>query len=198
MGCSRAFDTLSQPELEKIQTKMRPGYLGPVESLSDTVKSDRDSLAELQVCAKTIVAALVTVVNFHWDSLKGSATTKEVPEDLIDIGATAMENRLDSDKSSRDWCLWENSLSMIHYNERDFLVFNYTWGGAALCPFQTDEGYHGYEYGSRDYCVVNLSSKRHVMFNDINLHIAATHDFWEGKETPYRLDPLLVIEVLGL
>lgn len=210
--CDKGFDSFTTEELSVIEMEMRPGgksklgYLGDEDNLCEIRKNDRHNLIKLGISPNNIVDALRTIIGRHHRYIETipkndkQKNIDKISSDIISIGANAIENRINADMNSRSWCLWNKSLSIIIYNSKDFLVFSLTWGGAALCPFQShnDTKYYGYSYGSHDYCIVEMLTKKHLVFNDLNLHMAVNHDFWEGPGTQYRLDPIKSIDILGL
>ena len=182
------------------------GYLGDDEDLDYVVYKDIGRLQEKELTAKDVTDALRTVAGLHHRHRDLYGLPKEEERALkteyakhFKILSKYMQSRMQADTGSSNWCLWDKYFSPVMFNDIKLMVMSVTWGGAAICPFKADDNraYHGYEYGSRDYCVYNTEDDEVVMFNDLNLHMAEHHSFWEGS-TNYRLDPIKVVDCLRL
>lgn len=208
--CDKSYASLTSDEKSVIQAKMQPGelstlgYLAKDEDLDDVIAKDIEDLQHTDLTAKNILDALRTVIGRHerhkelYD-LEDPLSKESSHGTHIEILDRLMRTRIDADAESEEWCLWDRYFAPIEYNDIELMVMSMTWGGAAICPFQSDdnESYHGYDYGSRDYCIYNPENNVSVLFNDLNLHMAEHHSFWEG-DVVYRLDPIKVIECLRL
>lgn len=205
--CNRSFDSLTSDEKTVITEKMRPGkmsqlgYLGDDDDIDDVVSRDIKTVRDRGLTAKDITESLKTVIGRHdrHQELYPKSGSTSCDDDIYLLLRESMHSRVMSDESSRQWCLWISYCSPVTFNGIEFKIMSMTWGGAALCPFQSedDDTYHGYKYGSRDFCIYNPVTEIKIMFNDLNLHMAEQHDFWEGS-TIYRLDPVKAIECLML
>ena len=51
-------------------------------------------------------------------------------------------------------------------------------------------------YGKINTTVVNKTLGRQVVYTDLHIHFIADHGFYEGKGSPFRLEPLDLIEIL--
>ncbi|MDD4573758.1 MAG: hypothetical protein PHR69_06030 [Sphaerochaeta sp.] len=51
-------------------------------------------------------------------------------------------------------------------------------------------------YGKVNTTVVNKTLGRQVVYTDLHIHFIADHGFYEGKGSPFRLEPLDLIEIL--
>ena len=64
--------------------------------------------------------------------------------------------------------------------------------GGLPCPFG-DPGLHA----KTNVTVRNRTTGREFRFTDLNLHLIAAHGFYEGRGSPFRVEPADVIAVLG-
>lgn len=53
-----------------------------------------------------------------------------------------------------------------------------------------------YMYGKVNTTVVNKKLDRTIVYTDLHIHFVADHGFYEGKGSPFRLDPDDLIEIL--
>jgi len=65
--------------------------------------------------------------------------------------------------------------------------------GFLPCPFG-DPGMH------RKTIVIvrNLRLKKEITFSDLNIHLIVAHGFYEGKGSPFRLEPVKLAQVLEI
>lgn len=65
--------------------------------------------------------------------------------------------------------------------------------GKLPCPFG-EPGIHP----KTNITVVNTSKNREITFTDLHIHLIRIHGFYEGKGSPYRLEPQDLIEILEI
>ena len=63
--------------------------------------------------------------------------------------------------------------------------------GRIPCPF----GERGL-YPKTNITVRNLASRREISFTDLHIHLIAAHGFYEGRGTPFRLEPADLVAIL--
>jgi len=51
-------------------------------------------------------------------------------------------------------------------------------------------------YGKINTTVVNKKLGRQIVYTDLHIHFVADHAFYEGKGSPFRLEPVDLIEIL--
>ncbi len=51
-------------------------------------------------------------------------------------------------------------------------------------------------YGKINTTVVNKKLNRQIVYTDLHIHFIADHAFYEGKGSPFRLEPADLIEIL--
>ena len=65
--------------------------------------------------------------------------------------------------------------------------------GKLPCPFG-DSG----SFAKVNTTVRNLKRGAEITFTDLNIHLIAAHGFYEGRNTPFRLEPEQLMDVLEL
>jgi len=65
--------------------------------------------------------------------------------------------------------------------------------GKLPCPFG-DPG----SFAKVNTTVRNLKRGTEITFTDLNIHLIAAHEFYEGRGAPFRLDPEQVIDTLEM
>jgi hypothetical protein len=65
--------------------------------------------------------------------------------------------------------------------------------GKLPCPFE-----HPGLLAKTNITVRNLDKKREVTFTDLHIHLIEAHGFYEGKGSPYRLEPGELAEILEI
>lgn len=65
--------------------------------------------------------------------------------------------------------------------------------GFLPCPFE-EQG----RYRKTIVTVRNLRRRQEITFSDLNIHLIAAHGFYEGKESPFRLEPGQLARVLEI
>ncbi|MDI1476833.1 hypothetical protein [Polyangium sp. y55x31] len=81
------------------------------------------------------------------------------------------------------------------YDVGRFRVRLMQWGGSQECPWlcAIDSG-----WASIDFAIENRRTGAKLRGPGLIVHLIAEHGFFEGKESPYRVDPRQAAEVLGL
>lgn len=65
--------------------------------------------------------------------------------------------------------------------------------GKLPCPFG-DPGI----FPKTNITIVNLKKKREILYTDLHIHIIGSHGFYEGKGSPFRLDPRDLVDILEI
>ena len=65
--------------------------------------------------------------------------------------------------------------------------------GQLPCPF-TEQGM----YRKTTVTVRNLRLQKEIVFSDLNIHLIVAHGFYEGKGSPFRLEPGELAQVLEI
>ena len=65
--------------------------------------------------------------------------------------------------------------------------------GNIACPFQ-----HMGMYPKENVHVLNVKTGESIQWTPLNIHMIREHGFYEGKGSPFRVDPLDLVRVLGI
>ena len=76
-----------------------------------------------------------------------------------------------------------------------YLVGGNIWRGMQECPWKDT---HFMPYSSKDLFVVNQDTGEKLNFPGAIVHLIREHCFYEGKESPYRVDPETAARVLDI
>ncbi len=182
---------LTVVELEK---RMRPGalsrmgFLGPDESLQAVVQRDAQALASLAISYEQLAAALQRVLGVAFEqrnSIKGSELRqRETP--YPDLYHPSRNPHF----SLRE--LPDVELGFMVDGHLQVFITQYRgpqecpWG----CPFDP--------WGSFDFLLLNRNTGEYVTGPGLIVHLIREHRFFEGLESPYRLDPERAARVLEL
>jgi hypothetical protein len=72
-----------------------------------------------------------------------------------------------------------------------FLVRVESVRGRLPCPF-----HHAGVFSKINTTVSNLHNRRTITYTDLNIHMIERHGFYEGTESPFRLDPADLVTIL--
>jgi hypothetical protein len=72
------------------------------------------------------------------------------------------------------------------------------WRGGQECPWKDAIHMLFMEYGYMDFFVENMETKEELSFPGGIVHLIRKHHFYEGKNSPYRVDPEKAIRVLDI
>ena len=75
----------------------------------------------------------------------------------------------------------------------DFAIRVDSVRGKLPCPF-----HHEGLYTKVNTMVCNLALDRAVVYTDLSIHMIEAHGFYEGRGSPFRLDPVDLVEILGV
>jgi len=79
--------------------------------------------------------------------------------------------------------------------ESKFLVGGLVYRGCQDCPWRD---IWLMEYSNVDLFIKNLETGEQINFPGAIVHLIRVHHFYEGKQSPYRVNPEIVARVLGL
>lgn len=183
--------SLSIPELE---TRMRPGawshggFLGPTESLGAVLAQDRQHLEEAQVTHDQVADALERVLQLALDQREG-------------LRAQEVERRdIDMPDLSRPCPVPLFSPDRLPDPQTGYLVkgvlqvFFTFFRGFQGCPWGCADSTWGYF----DFLILNRRSGEYLTGPGLIVHLIRAHRFFEGNESPYRVDPPKAIRVLEM
>ncbi len=65
------------------------------------------------------------------------------------------------------------------------------WKGQVVCPWP-----HRGRFAKRITRVKNLKNNRQIVWSDLNIHLIAEHNFFEGVGSMFRLEPAELIKII--
>jgi hypothetical protein len=191
-----AMRTISINELEE---RMRPaayssqGFLGQTESLENVVAQDSQTLKTLGISHEQIAIALENVMQCVKDQ-SYKLSEDNYPEFVEREGEGYIPDLYHPESIPRF------SLDNLPNTDVGYLVgnklqvFNVQYRGMQECPW----GCEYEEWGSFEFLILNRQSGKFVTFPGLIVHLIRKHHFFEGLESPYRVDPAEVVQVLEL
>ncbi len=93
----------------------------------------------------------------------------------------------------------ENIFSRVHYPTTEptpidqWNVSGTAYRGFQACPWEKNA-----QYGSWDLTIENRRTGERLQCPGLIAHLIGEHGFYEGKQSPYRVDPELLARVLDL
>lgn len=202
---------------------MRPGqwsqagFLGNAETLADVIAQDEQTLERLGVTHAQIASALDHLLDaateayqdrqelsqeYSWGDLAQLLKQGALPpEDKgVRLGDHQVFLQVYAGYQFCPWTVIRRPWSVnkpgtpvrIEYHDKE--VYIITVNGLAL-PCQ---GGMSYRYGDSEFVIINRASKEYVWGPGLIVHLIRDHRFFEGTQTPYRVDPEQVARVLGL
>jgi hypothetical protein len=192
---------LSIPELSfcELERRMRPGayseggFLGQTESLEAVIAEDNQTLRKLGVSRGQIADGLENVLQCVLDQR----------HELLESNASEYWQRegegripdLYHPQSVPHFTADNLPSTDVGYLVGDKLqVFITQSRGFQECPWGCD-----YEHWSSfDFLILNRRSGRYLTGPGLIVHLIRKHHFFEGLESPYRVDPTKAVQVLEL
>lgn len=186
----------SIPELE---SRMRPGaysrqgFLGRTELFETVVAQDSQTLRILGISHEQIADAIENVLQ-HVADQRDKLLEDNYPEYRKRESESRIANLYHA-KSNLRFTLNNLPSTDVGYLVGSKLqVFIEQYRGLQECPWGCE-----YEHwGSFDFLILNRQSGRCVTGPGLIVHLVRKHHFFEGLESPYRIDPAEVVEVLEL
>ncbi len=192
---------LSIPELSfsELERRMRPGayseggFLGQRESLEAVLAQDNQTLRKFGVSRGQIADGLEKVLQCVLDQRHGLRKSnsseywqREGGGRIPDLRHPQPAVRYTADNLP--------STDVGYLVEDKLQVFITQYRGLQECPWGCDHE----PWSSFDFLVLNRESGRYVTGPGLILHLIRKHHFFEGLESPYRVDPAKVVQVLEL
>ena len=160
-----------------LEAAMRPGacseagFLGLNESLEEVIEQDATWLKNLDISHEQIAGAL---------------------EELLSPSANADEATICSRRSEGKGRPLGNVGSVWSFQVSGSLGWqDCPWG----CDLTID---NGYRLASRDYELLDGNTGEVVHFPGLLIHLVREHWFFEGRGSPYRVDPTKLVQILQL
>jgi hypothetical protein len=178
--------------IEQLENKMRPGqcsqggFLGLNESLEVVIAQDEQTLEKFRISHEQIAGALEKVIAAVDEQEKALPFDKfrEKQTDFPDLYHPE-KNPLFSKDNLPDL--------NIGYLVDCFQVFILQYRGFQVCPWD-DCG----EVGGFDFMILNRNTGESFTAPALVVHLIRAHHFFEGVDSPYRVDPEKVIRTLEI
>lgn len=189
-------DRLSVSELEK---RMRPGaystggFLGHTESLAAVIAHDRQTLSVLGVSYEQIAQALERLLRGAHD--QRAKLLKSNYQEYSRRDTSGYIPNLYRPPPGPYFTIDNLPSTDIGYLVGSkFQVFIAQYRGIQECPWECEL----IGWSSFDFLILNRQSGRYVTGPGLIVHLIRNHHFFEGLESPYRVDPAVVVEVLEI
>jgi hypothetical protein len=174
-----------------LEREMRPGrcsqggFLGPMESLTQVIADDERTLAGLGIPHEQIADSVERVWLAAGKEMR-SLPAQELRKRITDfpclhapegVPSFSLDNLPDPGRGFR---IGEIQVFIVHY--RGFQEC--PWG----CP----------AFGGADFMMLNRTTGESFCAPDLIIHLIRAHRFFEGRRSPYRVDPEKVIRTLAI
>jgi hypothetical protein len=198
---------------EELERRMRPrayssvGFLGEDERLEDVLEADRQTLAALALTSDELAGALELLLGATHFALLSSAYEFEQPQhreelqkavELAEASFGPVETRpvsieLEGRHLQVDGVLVGERLEV---GEIGYFGWQECPWGPGLRDAKQGEGITLCGHGSSDWFITDV--RRGLSMNGPSLitHLIREHGFFEGFESPYRVDPRALAELL--
>jgi hypothetical protein len=175
--------------INELEKRMRPGacseggFLGLTESLEAVLLADELALQELGISYDGIAAELENILDH---ALKKKYELQEQNFEEF---------------QEREWHSIDlyTALSSLPGRNTGYLVDNtyqvlfVQYRGHQECPWNCQT----VGWGSFDFLLVNLQTGEYVAGPGLIVHLIREHHFFEGLESPYRVEPHKLAQLLG-
>ncbi len=182
---------IDKPTIEQLEYEMRPGrcssggFLGQSESLLDVIAHDEQTLKKFGVSYEQIVASIEQI----W-----LAAVKQMRE----LEASdRFERETDFPAIHHPETIPSFSLANLPGTDKGYIigrfqVFIVRYRGFQHCPWTCNA------FGSSDFMVLNRNTGESFTAPELIIHLIREHRFFEGVQSPYRVDPEKVIRTLEI
>jgi hypothetical protein len=190
----------------ELEARLRPsgysekGFLGPGESFEEVIERDAMALREMGISTEEIANAIRRVIDDtlqqHEQRLRRqlSKRPQEFEKSLSPERKDLHIPNLYQPESVPEFDL--NHMPGIDQGylvDPDLQVFFVQYRGFQECPWGCNTA-----EGSRDFLILNRVTGEYFTGPSLIVHLIREHHFFEGMETPYRIDPLKAARVLEL
>jgi hypothetical protein len=87
----------------------------------------------------------------------------------------------------------ENFVVQFKYNGSNYIIQEYGWLGYQQSPFGNDG-----LMGSIDFTITNVETGEKLVFSELAIDLIYHYGFYEGKQTPYRVEPARLIHFFNI
>jgi hypothetical protein len=176
----------------QLENRMRPGqysqggFLGKNESLEFVIAKDNQTLTNLGINHEQIASALEKLLATVFEQEKTLPSTEWIKRE------TNFPNLYKPDTIP---VFSKDNLPNIDvgYLVGCFQVFIVTYRGFQVCPWDECG-----EVGGFDFMVLNRNTGTSFTAPALIIHLIRFHHFFEGIDSPYRVDPGKVVHILEM
>ena len=187
---------LSTLELEE---RMRPGacsqrgFLGQTESLTTVLAQDSQTLKMLGISYEQIADALENLLQCVCD--QRSELLKSNFQEYSRRDTSGFIPNLYNPEATPHFTADNLPSTEIGYLvESKLQIFIAQYRGLQECPWGCEYA----KWASFDFLLLNRQSGMYVTGPGLIVHLIRDHHFFEGLESPYRVDPAKVVQVLEI
>ncbi len=185
----------SEPDLAEVEARMRPGvmspigFLGPDESLKETITRDAETVDRLGLSYDRLAGALESLLNQALEMFRRPVPPEEIPR------ALARQTTFPNLKNPET--IPHFDLQAMPDPESGFMlghlqVFVISYKDMQGCPWGD------IITGNTDLMIFNRETGESVTFPALMPHLIRAHHFFGGLDSPYRTEPEQLATVLGL
>jgi hypothetical protein len=199
MPCNKSNDDLDAAEWSRIEDACRAhSHIAPDENLQELIAADEHAVASRGITFEQLRDFFSKLKYHFWNALACDLSDEESQqvEMFLDDSVCFSNDRV------RHWCLQGDEKKRIFCSSsakanNRLTVLYYAWGGAEKCQFQAvNDTYYGYQYGSLDWIFIKDGKVMHI--GDLLFHSIAEHHFFQSSKSPYRVDPVELIEFFNI
>jgi hypothetical protein len=177
-----------------LERRMRPGqwstegFLGASERLDEVLAADRRTVSELGLSFEQLAQPLRLLVN--------AGSFAPIAAFVLEAGEEAQRFRAESDH-------WLNAarqaFGSVEWDGEQVLVGDRFLVDVRIsCGFQECPWGRRCPTGSSDWRIINVRRQLELRGPDLIPHLIETHGFFEGFQSPYRVDPAALAGLLEL
>jgi hypothetical protein len=183
--------------IHELEKRMRPGaysavgFLGVKESLEEVLRQDELTLQNLGLNCERLATELEKIV---------SNALRQKQERVYKNHQEFMERECPPISWGQDSSAPIFTINNLPSTEIGFLVDSkyqlifVQFRGLQECPWDCDKEH----WGSFDFLLLNRQTGEYIIAPGLIAHLIREHHFFEGLESPYRVEPCKLAQVLDL
>jgi hypothetical protein len=177
-----------------LEARMRPGawsdggFLGPDESLTEVIERDASAIKILGLGYEQFADGLERLLTAY-QALKGQAMDDAMNAQQDKPGVIGHGD-------------FKRSLERVTDLDSRFAVAEWNYMGHQRCPWEDDD-VGASRWSSSDWLIRNLRTGQQMPLPGMEgpgliIHLIREHHFFEGLNSPYRVDPIELARLLEL
>ena len=190
---------MNTPSISELESRMRPGawsemgFLGCLESLEVVLDQDNQTLKALDISCEQIAEALEKILQSVLDQ-RNKLMEENSQEFRQREGKEPIFDLYEPDYIPNFSLNNLPSTDLGYLIGNKFQVFITQYRGLQECPWGC-----GRDNWSRlTFLILNRQSGKFVTGSGLIIHLIRKHHFFEGIQTPFRVEPAAVADVLEL